>query len=70
MPHDINGQIPKAYVMLEDGAETTDRDIIRFAKERLAHFKVPRSVEFVTEFPLSGTGKILRRVLRDRAAKS
>ena len=68
MPHDINGQIPKAYIQLEDGAEANDRDIIRFAKERLAHFKVPRSVEFVEEFPLSGTGKILRRVLRERAA--
>ena len=69
MPHEINGQIPKAYIILEEGAEATDRDIIRYAKEKLAHFKVPRSVEFVTEFPLSGTGKILRRVLRDRAAE-
>ena len=68
MPHDINGQIPKAYIMLEDGAKTDEREIIKYAKEHLAHFKVPRRVEFVTEFPLSGTGKILRRVLRDRAA--
>ena len=68
MPHDINGQIPKAYVMLEEGAEADGREIIKYAKEKLAHFKVPRSVEFVTEFPLSGTGKILRRVLRDMAA--
>ena len=68
MPHKINGQIPKAYILLEDGAKVNERDIIKFAKEHLAHFKVPRSVEFVTEFPLSGTGKILRRVLRDRAA--
>ena len=68
MPHEINGQIPKAYILLEEGAEATDRDIIKFAKERLAHFKVPRSVEFVSEFPLSGTGKILRRVLRERAS--
>lgn len=67
MPHEINGEIPKAYIQLKDGAQATDRDIIRFAKERLAHFKVPRSVEFVEEFPLSGTGKILRRVLRERA---
>ena len=67
--HDINGEIPKAYILLEEGATTDSREIIKFAKEKLAHFKVPRSVEFVTEFPLSGTGKILRRVLRDRAAK-
>ena len=68
MPHDINGQIPKAYIMLEDGAKIDEREIIKYAKEHLAHFKVPRRVEFVTEFPLSGTGKILRRVLRDMAA--
>ena len=67
VPHNINGEIPKAYVQLNDGAEASDRDIIKFAKEHLAHFKVPRSVEFVEEFPLSGTGKILRRVLRERA---
>ena len=67
MPHNINGEIPKAYVQLNEGAEANERDIIKFAKEKLAHFKVPRSVEFVDEFPLSGTGKILRRVLRERA---
>ena len=67
MPHEINGEIPKAYVQLKDGAKVTERDIIKYAKERLAHFKVPRSVEFVEEFPLSGAGKILRRVLRERA---
>ena len=67
MHHDINGEIPKAYVQLEEGAEANDREIIRFAKEKLAHFKVPRSVEFVKEFPVSATGKILRRILRERA---
>ena len=67
IPHNINGEIPKAYVQLEEGQEATDREIIRFAKEKLAHFKVPRSVEFVNEFPVSATGKILRRVLRERA---
>lgn len=67
MPHDINGEIPKAYIQLNEGESASEREIIRYAKERLAHFKVPRSVEFVEEFPLSGTGKILRRVLRERA---
>lgn len=66
VPHAINGEIPKAYIQLNDGAEANDREIIKYAKEHLAHFKVPRSVEFVEEFPLSGTGKILRRVLRER----
>ena len=69
MPHPVNGEIPKAFIQRREGAELTERELIKFAKERLAHFKAPRSVEFVDEFPLSGTGKILRRVLRERAGK-
>lgn len=69
VPHDINGEIPKAFIQKVEGADVTDRDIIKFAKTHLAHFKVPRSVEFVDEFPLSGTGKILRRVLREQSGK-
>ena len=70
MPHPVSGEIAKAFVQLREGGTATERDLIKFAKERLAHFKVPRSVEFVNSFPLSGTGKILRRVLRQQAAKT
>ena len=69
VPHPINGEIPKAYIQRREGSVLTERELIKFAKERLAHYKVPRSVEFVDEFPLSGTGKILRRVLREQAGK-
>ncbi|NLL36645.1 MAG: long-chain fatty acid--CoA ligase [Fretibacterium sp.] len=64
-PSPSTGEIPKAFIQKQDGAEVTERDLIRFCKERLAHFKVPRDIEFVDEFPVSGTGKILRRVLRE-----
>ncbi len=69
VPHPTNGEIPEAYIQRRDGAELTERELIKFAKERLAHYKVPRRIEFVDEFPLSGTGKILRRVLREQAGK-
>lgn len=69
VPHPTNGEIPEAYIQRRDGAELTERELIKFAKARLAHYKVPRRVEFVDEFPLSGTGKILRRVLREQAGK-
>ena len=69
VPHPVNGEIPKAYIQRRDGSQLTEREVVKFAKDRLAHFKVPRSVEFVDEFPLSGTGKILRRVLRERAGQ-
>ncbi|MDR1510775.1 MAG: AMP-binding protein [Synergistaceae bacterium] len=66
MPHLMNGEVPKAFVMKADGAKITEAEIIKYCKKRLAHFKVPRKVEFVDEFPLSSAGKILRRILRER----
>jgi long-chain acyl-CoA synthetase len=66
MPHPVNGEVPKAFIQKAEGAEVTELEIVKYCKEQLAHFKVPRKIEFVDEFPLSGTGKILRRVLRER----
>ena len=66
MPHAVNGEVPKAYIQKTEGAQITELEIVKYCKERLAHFKVPRKVEFVDDFPLSSAGKILRRVLRDR----
>jgi long-chain acyl-CoA synthetase len=69
MPHPVNGEVPKAFIQKAEGAEVTELEIVKYCKEQLAHFKVPRKVEFVDDFPLSGTGKILRRVLRERERK-
>ena len=41
-----------------------------FARERLAGYKLPRSIEFVDEFPRTPSGKVLKRVLRERHAVS
>ena len=64
----LSGQVPKAYVIKEQGARVNERELVKYCKERMPHYKVPRKVEFVDEFPVSPTGKILRRVLRERAA--
>lgn len=66
MQHPVQGEVPKAFIIKADGAEITELEIVRYCKQQLAHFKVPRKVEFVDDFPLSGTGKILRRILRER----
>ena len=66
MPHPVNGQVPKAFVQLKEGAQVTSRELIDFCKHHLAHFKVPRSVEFMEALPLSSTGKVLRRLLREQ----
>ena len=66
MPNDISGEVPKAYIIKQQGAEVTESELVKFCKERLSHYKVPRSVEFVDSLPISATGKILRRVLRQK----
>lgn len=65
MPHPVNGEVVKVFIMREEGADLSERDVIDFCKKELAHFKVPRKVEFLDSFPLSPTGKILRRKLRE-----
>ena len=60
----VAGELVKAFIILNEGAEATGRELMDYCKERLAHYKVPRKIAFVTEFPLSPAGKILRRELR------
>ena len=66
MPNNISGEVPKAYVIKTANAEVTESELVKFCKERLSHYKVPRSIEFVDSLPISATGKILRRVLRQK----
>lgn len=63
------GEKIKAYVILQEGEQATEDDIIQFCKEKLSKFKVPKEVEFRTEFPKTLVGKVLRRVLRDEEMK-
>ena len=64
MPNDMSGEVPKAFII--KNAEVTERELVNFCKSRLSHYKVPRAIEFVESLPLSATGKILRRVLRQK----
>jgi long-chain acyl-CoA synthetase len=49
---------------------TTGAELKEFCRERLAPYKVPGKYEFVTELPKTQIGKVLRRVLRQKAAQS
>ncbi len=63
------GEKIKAYIILQEGEQATENDLIQFCKEKLSKFKVPKEVEFRTEFPKTLVGKVLRRVLRDEEMK-
>jgi acyl-CoA synthetase (AMP-forming)/AMP-acid ligase II len=60
------GEIPVAIVVLKDGAKLTEDELLRFLGQRLAKFKLPRSIEFASApLPKTGTGKIVKRSLRE-----
>ena len=59
------GEAVKACVVLKPGKEATEKDVIAFCKETLAHFKAPKSVAFLEALPRTGSGKIFKKGLRD-----
>jgi acyl-CoA synthetase (AMP-forming)/AMP-acid ligase II len=67
LPDEKWGETPHAFVVLRDGESADGAELIAFARERLAHFKAPRGVTFVTELPKTATGKIQKFVLRKGA---
>ena len=65
VPDSTWGEAVKAVVVLKPGVDTTGAAIIAFMRERLAHYKCPKSVDLVREIPRNPSGKILKRVLRE-----
>ena len=56
----------RALVIRRAGSEVDGEELIAFARERLAGYKLPRAIDFVDEFPRTPTGKVLKRELRER----
>ncbi len=71
VPDEARGQIVKAFIVVRDGVADDDakgRELIEFTRERIAAYKCPRVVEFVSSLPRTATGKLQRYVLRGAAA--
>lgn len=67
VPDEQWGEAIKAIVVLKPGASATEEEIIAYCRSRIAHFKAPRSVDFFEgALPKSGSGKILKRELREK----
>jgi long-chain acyl-CoA synthetase len=70
VPDERWGETVKAVVIARPGADPDPDDLIAFARERLAGYKLPRSIEFVDELPRTASGKVLKRELRKRYVPS
>jgi fatty-acyl-CoA synthase len=66
LSHEKWGEVGKACVVLKPGAMVTEKELIGFMQDNLARYKVPKSVAFMDDLPLSGMGKILKRDLREQ----
>jgi long-chain acyl-CoA synthetase len=64
IPDEEKGELAKAYIVLKANATPSAEEIIRFSREHLAAYKVPRIVQFVSDLPRTSTGKVMRRELR------
>jgi long-chain acyl-CoA synthetase len=64
-PDKTAGELPKAFIVLKDGATATEEDIKKYVNAKVASYKAIREVEIRKELPLTPVGKVLRRALRD-----
>ncbi len=66
MPHDKWGEVPCAFVETVEGIDVTEEELIEFCAQNMARFKRPKKIVF-GELPKTATGKIQKKVLRERA---
>jgi fatty-acyl-CoA synthase len=65
VPDEKWGEVPKAFLVTHGDVVASEEEIIQFCRDRIAHFKCPKHVEF-GELPKTATGKIQKYVLREK----
>jgi long-chain acyl-CoA synthetase len=63
VPHESHGEEVKAFVIRTEGATVTETELVAWCKQNMAAYKYPRIVEFRDSFPMTASGKILKREL-------
>jgi len=69
IPDAYRGEAPKSFVVPKPGFAIEKAELITFLKEKIAAYKVPKEIEFMTDLPKSAVGKILRKELREMDKK-
>ncbi len=71
VPDEHSGEIPVAYLELEDGVESIDESALRkYLREKLANYKIPKQIYTIDELPKNATGKVLKRALKEQIRES
>ena len=70
VPDQLYGEEVAAFIVLKEGGEATEEEITSFCRARLADYKCPKTVRFVSDIPKGPTGKLLKRELANKFAQS
>jgi long-chain acyl-CoA synthetase len=70
VPHPVYGEVPKAFVVVKEGKELAEEQIIEYCAQNLAKFKLPAEVEFLDVLPRNASGKVLKHTLRPKAEEA
>jgi len=65
IPHPKWLEVPKAYIVLKEGAQITVEEITKHCAQKMAKFKIPKEIAFISQLPRNPSGKVLKRKLRD-----
>ncbi|AQQ53979.1 class I adenylate-forming enzyme family protein [Planococcus lenghuensis] len=65
VPHEVMGEVPKAFVVLKEGQRLTEEQVLDYCQGKIAKYKLPQEVEFIDSLPRNASGKVLKTVLRD-----
>ncbi|MEK6260829.1 MAG: AMP-binding protein [Planctomycetota bacterium] len=70
VPHPTYGETVAAFVVLKSGTTASEQELRQFAAQKIADYKIPEQVTFLTEFPRGLTGKVQRKALKELASKT
>jgi long-chain acyl-CoA synthetase len=70
VPDELYGEEVAAFIVLKEGSEATEEEVISFCRARLADYKCPKTIRFVAEIPKGPTGKLLKRELANKFVQS
>lgn len=70
VPDELRGEKVIAYVVLQEGSHATQEEIIKYCRDNIAKYKIPKKIIFKDELPKTMAGKVLRRVLREEECRT
>jgi len=70
LPHEVYGEVPKAFVVLKEGKLLDEASILSYCLSQLAKYKVPYEIEFLAQLPRNASGKVLKHTLRPKVTTS